>query len=120
MNDKEEKRTPQQNRAMHKYFELLAEALNDAGYTVQKSLAQYKMELDWSPEMIKELVWRPTQKALLNKESTTELSKSKDIDIVYEHINRFISQMGIESIPFPQACSECHEIGKHSRDCNNY
>src|SRR6185503_8600520 len=65
-------RTPDQNRAMHKYFSLLAEALNDAGLTVQHIL-QKKIELNWTPMMIKELLWRDVQIRLFGKESTKDL-----------------------------------------------
>lgn len=93
-------RTQQQNKALHLYYRLLADALNDAGLNVQKTLAQ-KIELDWTPEMIKELLWRPAQKTLLRKDSTTDLEKQMDIDLVYEHLNRHIGQKFGIFVPFP-------------------
>lgn len=94
-------RTEQQNRALHLYFTQVASALNDAGYDIQKTLTNYRMELDWTPESIKECMWRPAQKALLGKHSTTELSKQEEIDRVYEAVNRFLAKLEIEHIPFP-------------------
>lgn len=97
---KMKQRTEQQNRALHLFFELLAQELNAAGYTVQLVLAQ-KMDLDWDKEMVKELLWRPAQKALLRKKSTTELSKQEDIDRVYEHLNRHLGEKFGLHVEFP-------------------
>ncbi len=93
-------RTNQQNKALHLYFEMVAQALNDAGLSQQVVLSKYKVELDWSKERVKENLWRPIQKALTHKTSTTELKKHGDIDPIYEHVNRFLSQMGVH-VPFP-------------------
>ena len=93
--------TSQQRKALHLYFKLVSDALNDAGLTVQKTLS-HSMELEWTPERVKDFMWRPTQKALLKKSSTTELSMHMDIDMVYEHLNRFLGEkLHIENIPFP-------------------
>lgn len=95
-------RSKQQNKAMHLWFQLVAEALNAAGYTIQKVLTHFKIEIDWTKDSVKEVLWKQTQKALLGKDSTTELSKHEDIDLVYNHVNRFLGEkLQIESIPFP-------------------
>lgn len=93
-------RTENQNKALHLYFMWLATELNLAGYTVQLVLKQ-KMDLDWTPEMCKELLWRPAQQAILKKKSTTELDKIQDIDIIYEHLNRHLGEKFGIHIPFP-------------------
>ena len=93
-------RTPNQNAALHLYFDLLAKELNDGGFPIQKVLSKYAVELDWSGNSVKELLWRPVQKALTSKVSTTELDKISDIDLVYEHINRFVGKLGIH-VPWP-------------------
>lgn len=93
-------RTPSQNNALHLYFMWLATELNLAGYSVQMVLKQ-KMELDWTPEMCKDLLWRPAQQAILKKKSTTELNKQQDIDIVWEHLNRHLGEKFGIFVPFP-------------------
>lgn len=93
-------RTGQQNRALHLYFTLLAKELNEAGYSVQLVLKE-KMELDWDAEKVKELLWRPAQKAILKKKSTTQLEKQQDIDVVFEHLNRFVSEKFGVAVQFP-------------------
>jgi hypothetical protein len=100
MEQQPKKRTEQQNRALHKLFELWAEELNNAGYTVQLVLSK-KMELDWDASKVKELLWRPAQQAILGKRSTTELAKQEDIDKVYEHLNRHLSEKFYIHVPFP-------------------
>lgn len=93
-------RTLSQNAALHVWFTLLADELNAAGYTVQLVLKE-KMDLDWDADKVKELLWRPAQKALLGKNSTTELKKVEDIDKVYEHLNRHIGQKFGIFVDFP-------------------
>jgi len=98
-------RTEQQNKALHLYFDHLATALNDAGYNVQLVLKE-KVDIDWNGPLVKEVLWRSAQKVILGKASTTELSKQEDIDRVYEHINRHISEKFGVHVPFPS-----HEPG---------
>jgi|GEM_PF-1348722 len=47
-----DQRTAQQNKALHRYFELLAEALNEAGYTMQFVMSHRRIKIivkvmDW-------------------------------------------------------------------------
>ena len=94
-------RTPDQNRAMHKYFSLLAEALNEGGLTVQHVLSK-KIELDWTPLMVKEVLWKDVQTRLFGKKSTKDLDKVSEITLVYETLNRHLGEkFHLESIPFP-------------------
>lgn len=84
-------RTPRQNRALHLFFSMLAEELNAAGYSV-KLVMEKKMDVEWDPRLIKELLWRPAQRAVLGSDSTKLLRKSEDIDRVYDTLNRFLGQ----------------------------
>jgi hypothetical protein len=74
-----EKRTGQQNKALHLYFTHLAQSLNDAGYNVQLILS-HAVEVDWTPDLVKELLWRIVQQVTVGKVSTTELNKQQEID----------------------------------------
>src|SRR3990167_950403 len=58
-------RTLTQNNALHKYFELVAEALNDAGLTIEKVVKNFTLEHEWSGSSVKEILWRTAQKAIL-------------------------------------------------------
>ncbi len=96
----ESHRTSTQNNALHLWFEMLAKELNDSGNTVQLVLKQ-KVELEWTKDIVKELLWRPAQKVILKKDSTTELKKLEDMDKVWEHLNRHIGEKFGIHIPFP-------------------
>jgi hypothetical protein len=93
----EDKRTLLQNRALHKYFSLVADALNNGGYDMKTVL---KVNVQWTPITIKEVIWKSVQNALLNKRSTTNLLK-KDVDLVYDNVNKILSDKYQISVPFP-------------------
>ena len=71
-------------------FDQLATTLNDAGLDMKKTLKP-GVEIPWTPATIKEWLWRPIQNALLNKESTTELT-TKEIDQVFETLVRHLGE----------------------------
>lgn len=96
----EQNRTSSQNAALHTWYSKVAEALNDGGYNIQLVLKE-KVDLDWTMESVKELLWRPAQKAILGKVSTTKLKKQQDIDTVFEHLNRHLAEKFGVHIPFP-------------------
>lgn len=95
------RRTDAQNRALHLYFRLVAEALNESGLTIEQVLKNFTMELDWNAGSVKEILWKTAQKRMFGKESTTELDKVNEITAVYEAMNRFLAKLGVEHIPFP-------------------
>ncbi|MGB1317127.1 MAG: hypothetical protein ACPG5W_02910 [Flavobacteriales bacterium] len=89
--EKEQKqRTIQQNKAMHKYFSLLAEALNDSGKDMKKVLKP-GVDIPWTTESVKNHLWRPIMGIMQGVESTTEQS-TKDPQEIYEVLNRHIAQ----------------------------
>ena len=95
-------RTADQNNSLHLYYEHLAQALNDGGFPFKFVLGDKTVELDWDKDLIKLNVWRPIQRALTGKESTTSLDKTTEIDRIYEHLNRFFSNKPFcIHVPFP-------------------
>lgn len=91
-------RTKLQNRAMHLAFTLLADELNNAGLDMKKVL---KVDIPWTPKTVKEFLYRPVMRAMLNKESTTELD-TKEISDVWEVLTRELAEKkGVNAIPFP-------------------
>ena len=92
-------RTTLQNRSLHKYFSLLAEELNDAGYDMRKTIKQ-EIDIAWSGMSVKEYLWRPIQKVYLQEQSTTKL-KTGDIDKIYLILDKTISERTGVTIPFP-------------------
>ena len=93
-------RTDAQNRALYLYFTLLADELNAAGYDMKKTIAQ-DIDIPWTPETIKENLWRPVMKAYLGIDSTTKLKKLEDIDYIYDIINKVIGERTGVFVPFP-------------------
>jgi hypothetical protein len=95
-----QQRTPTQNNALHLYFTLLAEALNESGLDLRTTLKKDAM-IPWNTYSVKEYLWRPIQKAMVQKGSTTELDKTNDITQVYETLNRHLGDKFGIHVPFP-------------------
>jgi len=92
-------RTPQQNKALHKYFDMLADVLNEAGLD-QRVVLKPGIDIPWSRDSIKEQLWRPIQLAMTGKESTTELD-TKEPSQIYETLNRHLAaKLGVH-VEFP-------------------
>lgn len=72
MKDQYPQRTTLQNKSLHKYCTLLAQALNDAGLDAKKTLKP-EIDIPWTPDMVKDLLFRPIMKAMTGKTSTTQL-----------------------------------------------
>lgn len=95
------KRTNDQNSALHLWYSMVADTLNQGGYTVQ-SVVNQAIDIDWNGRLVKELLWKRAQERITGKKSTTELDKSQDIDLVYDHLCRHLGEkFGIEVPPFP-------------------
>jgi len=92
-------RTNLQNRSLHKYFELLAKALDDAGYDVKTTIRE-DLDIPWSDVMVKELIWRKVQQVYKKVNSTTKL-KREDVSNIYEIVNRELANRTGVSVPFP-------------------
>lgn len=99
------KRTLTQNAALHKYCKMLADALNAAGYDVRKTV-KHNLDIPWNERLVKELIWRTVQEAVINDQSTTRLN-TKQVSEVYEIINRYTAEKFGISVPFP--CLETRE-----------
>lgn len=90
------------NRCMHKYFEKLAEALNDAGYDFKKFLevSQYKLDVPWNKYLCKDTLWRPVQIAMTGKESTTAATDGECCQI-YDVVNARVAELTGVSVEWP-------------------
>lgn len=89
MSDRKQ-RTDQQNKSLHLFCEMLADALNDSGYDMKKTLKQ-DIEIPWNKDRVKEFIWRPVQKAMIGEESTTNMN-TVDPSEIYETINRHMGE----------------------------
>ena len=110
--ENKKQRTLTQNRAIHLYFTHISEELNAAGLDMKKVLKP-EIDISWTPQSVKEYLWRPVQKSMVVKKSTTELT-SDEVTKIYEVLNRFLSEKhsvavafpSMESLAFSQMCNE--------------
>lgn len=96
-------RTPQQNNALHLFFSQLAQELNDKHFDM-RTLIREEVELSWTPYNVKEFLWKPFQKLLTGKRTTTKLSKTKEINLIYDNLNRALidrTKGQVQVPPFP-------------------
>jgi hypothetical protein len=88
-----------QNSSLHLYLSHLAEALNDAGYDMKRTLKQ-EVDIPWTEASAKEHLWRPIQKALTKKDSTTKPT-TKEYVYIYEVLSRhLVEKLGV-NVPWP-------------------
>lgn len=106
--EKDGGRTSAQNNSLHLYLKMLSQELNEAGLDMKQVV---KVDIEWNTVNAKEYLWRPIQKALLKKDSTTRLKKS-EVSRVYEHLNRLTAEKWGISIPFPSDETERKEEEK--------
>ena len=98
---KKKRRTTQQNKAIHRYCEMLALSFNAAGITKRLTLPSgYVIETDWSMDSVKREIWHPIQDSLFGTTSTADL-ETKQVNEVYMIIDRDVAGPQGISIPFP-------------------
>lgn len=99
-----DQRTKLQNKAMWKYFEILANSLNDAGLDMRKTLKP-EIDIPWNKDSIHDHLWIPIQEAMTGKESTTEMD-TKTPSKVYEVLNRHLGEKFGISVEWPSHLNE--------------
>jgi hypothetical protein len=95
------KRTLTQNKALHKYLEIVSIKMNDAGYTQRKLIGTFKagFELPVTPHMLKD-IFREVGRAMYKKESTADLD-TKEISKVYKIVDQRLAEVTGISVPWP-------------------
>jgi hypothetical protein len=100
----EKSRTKTQNDSIHLYFEHVAQELNDSGNDMRKMLKE-TIDIPWTKETVKDYLWRTIQKAMLQKDSTTGLTRA-EVSKVYDVLNRHLSEKTGVHVPFPSNFQE--------------
>lgn len=96
-----QRRTLTQNKALHKYLELVAHELQNGGHTMQDVVSKINMcEIPPTTRTVKEIIFKPIQEAVLGKKSTTELTTA-EVNQVYEVMSMFLAKEFEISLPFP-------------------
>lgn len=104
-------RTDSQNRAMHLWFEQIAEECRK--HSVDATLVFSKvMHMDMTAAFVKEM-WRALQQALFKTKSTTQLRKTGEIERIQDHFIRFFAnEFQLELPPFPSDESKLNQRSK--------
>lgn len=102
-------RTETQNNALHLWFTQLANELNEKHFDM-RAIIREGVAMPWSCYSVKEYIFKPLLKQHYGKKSTTELFRTKEIDLLYDVINREIikrTEGQVEVPPWP--CRESLE-----------
>ena len=95
----------QQNKKIDKAFRYAEEKypkLKPFFEKMRAFIGENEKAMDWNTLTVKELIWRPIQKAITGKESTTKLNKEDEITVVYQTISKKLSEdFGIDIGGFP-------------------
>jgi len=101
-----------QNASMHLYCTHLADALNDGGFDF-RTVIKDGIAVNWTPDLVKDYMWRPIQKAITGHDSTTKPERHQ-YSKIYEELNRHVSsKLGI-FVPWP--CKDTLENDKVKAD----
>lgn len=88
-------RTQQQNRALHLFYGFISDELNEIGLQFQyHGIKGAIMELKYTPDLVKNFIWRPIQIAMFETESTTKID-TKQMNEIIDIIINFFAERGI-------------------------
>jgi len=89
-----------QNRSLYLFFKHISDELNELGLVfIYTGLKGLQMDLRYTPELVKLVIWKTIQKTLFNTNSTKDLD-SKQLNEISEVIIKFFAEKGI-SLIFP-------------------
>jgi|TARA_R100000455_G_C6247526_1_gene104920 hypothetical protein len=97
---KDTTRSDRQNNAMHLWFRQIAIELNDAGYWVRHPFSD-NFEIPFTEVLVKEMLYKPTAKAMFDKDTTTKLTPA-ELSEASEVLVRWLSEHKGIYVPFPQ------------------
>ena len=92
----EKQRTSQQNKALHKFCEELAQEANNHGISM-KAVVQ-DLQVDWSMQAVKSII-HAISKAKYNKTSTADLT-TKELSDCCQEVQKIFLEQGV-LINFP-------------------
>ena len=91
-------RTDRQNRGLHAYCREVAAQMEAQGLDM-KTVIKDGVPILPTADMVKEYMWRPVQKAVLQIDSTTNLNR-KQVDEVYQRLAPMLAQRYGINVPF--------------------
>lgn len=99
-----DQRTLPQNNAMHKYFRMVADALNACGAEMHIEITfpwGKTLRVPWTADLFKERVWLPIMRAQTEKTSTAKLT-TVEVDQIYQIVSRYLAEETGVITPFPR------------------
>lgn len=100
-------RTLTQNAALHLFCKHVADTLNEAGMDFREFIKD-GYAVPFNEQLVKDHIWRPFQKAITGKDSTTK-PQTQEYGIIYDALNVKLAEYGIH-VPWP--CKETMHGGK--------
>lgn len=94
-------RSLKQNNALHLYFEMLANSLNEADLLIRMDFLGKSIEVPWCKETVKEHIWGKAMVAATGKTSTTELERH-EVSEIYDILNAHFSTHHGLYVAFPE------------------
>lgn len=92
-------RTDQQNKAEHKWFRDVANALNDAGYSVNDKQV-IRMDIPFTDYVVKRFIFSKIAKAMYGNPKTSRLTKQQTSEVI-EVMNEMLAENWHIHVPFP-------------------
>lgn len=88
-------RSSKQNRALHKFFGIISEQLNEMGLEfTYGGVRGFELSCRYSADIIKNYLWRPIQVALFEIESTKNIN-TKQINEITDVIAKWFGDKGV-------------------------
>ena len=98
--EKKNTRSTRQNSALHLLFTIISNQLNEMGLDFEyQGLKGMKMSMPHTPNLVKEMVWRPLQFALFRIKSTKDIN-TEQINQIVDVISKYFGEKGVV-IQFP-------------------
>ena len=108
----EKLRTEKQRKALEVACRELAKTLNDAGLDMKTVLSVKEVDVPWSQQTVKEVLFKPVLEAMTGKESTTE-ANTTDYDAVYHVLIRHLGEkLGVTAPPWPSHWTQAQDFAE--------
>lgn len=92
-------RTAKQNASFHLYCTMLAQELNERGLEMNILLEKW-IDVPWSKDTVKSLLWKPILDVYSSKKSTTKMT-TKETQEIFEILNRHLGEKFGVHVPWP-------------------
>jgi hypothetical protein len=93
-------RTNLQNRALHLFLTMISDNLNELGLEfLYTGIKGSQMSIRYTPEVVKQFIWKPIQMTLFKEKSTTKLN-TLQLNEISDILIKFFGERDI-SLSFP-------------------